>query len=106
VIDGRSHILNSRYLQSRSGLLHFVLMLVGVVISAPGEEYELSGRITQTIVNPNTSVVKITNDFTVYVRGCGWLIQTVENDVVDRRLSIGWQHGLSDRLKKATACLI
>lgn len=50
------------------------------VTSSSGVEYEVRGTITQKITDPRGSVMRTTYDFTVYVRDCAWLIQTVEND--------------------------
>jgi len=60
--------------------------VVGTVISSSASEYEVKGTITQTINyrrggdHLKDYVKQTTNEFTVYVRDCAWLIQTVEND--------------------------
>jgi hypothetical protein len=50
------------------------------VFSSSGAEYEVKGTITQEITYTKMPMVRTTNEFTVYVRDCAWLIQTVEND--------------------------
>lgn len=52
-----------------------------IVFSSSGAEYEVKGIITQTITDPNVSVIRTTNGFTVYVRDCAWLIQTTETNI-------------------------
>jgi hypothetical protein len=54
--------------------------VIGVAFSSSGAEYEVKGTITQEINYTKMPVVRTTNEFTVYVRDCAWLIQTVEND--------------------------
>ncbi len=54
--------------------------LTTLVFSCSGAEYEVIGRITQTITGRNGSAIRTTNEFTVFVRNCSWLIQTLETD--------------------------
>jgi hypothetical protein len=54
--------------------------LTGVVFSSSGAEYEVNGRITQTITDLGVSAIQTTNEFTVFVRDCAWLIQTLATD--------------------------
>jgi hypothetical protein len=81
-------------LKFQLGFLPWILMMgvVGTVISSSASEYEVKGTITQTITNRSSfnrdgSETRTTNEFTVYVRDCAWLIQTVEND----RKGRSWQ---------------
>ena len=52
---------------------------VSLGFSSLASEYEVKGKITQAIVSSNGNLIS-TNDFTVYVRDCGWLIETKEDD--------------------------
>jgi len=54
--------------------------VVFTVCRSIGSEYEVKGKIVQTTFESNAHVVNSTNDFTVFVRDCGWLIQTVASD--------------------------
>jgi len=61
--------------------LGIIVMAFGSLgLHSLGSEYEVRGRIIQTIYDPNAAALRTTNDFTVFARDCGWLIQTVEND--------------------------
>jgi hypothetical protein len=42
-------------------------------------EYEVSGKISQTIIQRNSNL-EDSSEFTVFVRDCGWLIQIIEKD--------------------------
>src|ERR1051325_4766297 len=55
-----------------------VMGMIGIAFSSSGSEFELKGRITQTITDPNVSAIQTTDEFTIFVRGCGWLIQTID----------------------------
>jgi len=69
-------------LKSGPVFLPFILLMgvVGIAFSSSGAEYEVKGTITQTITYSKGPVIQKTNGFTVYVRDCAWLIQTMEND--------------------------
>jgi hypothetical protein len=69
-------------LESSYQFLPCFLMLgvAGLVLRSPGVEYEVSGNIVQTITGPRVSVIRTTNEFTVYVRDQAWMIQTTQND--------------------------
>lgn len=56
-----------------------VIWWMGVSVGSFGAEYEVSGRIAQSIIYPNAPRVATTNEFTVFVKDCAWLIQTVGN---------------------------
>jgi hypothetical protein len=71
---------------SRRNLFFIIAALFS--FAAAAAEYEVSGTITQTITNFNAPVIQSRADFTVFVRDCGWLIQTTETNsqgVVNRR---------------------
>lgn len=45
-------------------------------------EYEVDGKLSQTIVPFNGTNLQASASFTVYVRDCGWLIQTTETNEI------------------------
>jgi ankyrin repeat protein len=47
--------------------------------SSPGREYEVDGKLNQTITENNGVTSHSSATFTVFVRDCGWLIATTEN---------------------------
>jgi hypothetical protein len=49
-------------------------------ITSRASEYEVEGKIHQVITEANGYREETTNEFTVSVRDCGWLIQIVEQD--------------------------
>jgi hypothetical protein len=55
-------------------------IVMGSAINAISSSYEVDGRIRQTIMERNGSRRELTNEFTVYVRDCGWLIEIIEAD--------------------------
>jgi hypothetical protein len=47
-------------------------------VPGPAREYEIEGIVRQKIIAQAGSALDLTNEFTIYVRDCGWLIQTTE----------------------------
>lgn len=58
--------------------LTVAVLLLSFISSA--SEYEVDGKVNQTITPRNGGTLHATASFTVFVRGCGWLIQTVETN--------------------------
>jgi hypothetical protein len=56
-----------------------VLAVVGMVFSCWGSEYEVDGWITQIIAGEGGKTEMYSNQFTVFVRDCSWLIRTIED---------------------------
>ncbi len=69
-------------LKPRSRSIPFILGMVAfrLIFSSSGAEYEINGKITQTIASFHDSWIGTTNEFTIYARDCAWLIQTREGD--------------------------
>jgi hypothetical protein len=62
-------------------LQHIAIISVALsCIFARASEYEVKGIIRETIVQRDVSELHYTNEFCVFVRDCGWLIYTTEND--------------------------
>jgi hypothetical protein len=51
-----------------------------LAIFASAAEYEVDGNVTQTMVKLNGDKLHASASFTVFVRDCGWLIQTLETN--------------------------
>jgi len=57
-------------------------------ISSSASGYEVDGKVSEAITTHDGGVVHATASFTVFVRDCGWLIQTIETNeigVITRR---------------------
>lgn len=54
--------------------------MIKIDFSCPAAEYEVRGIVSQKIYSLKGSLRQTTNQFTIYVRDCGWLVQTIEND--------------------------
>ena len=52
------------------------------VFSSLASEYEVDGNVSQTISTYNGGTLHATTSFTVAVRGCGWLIGTMETNEI------------------------
>lgn len=59
-------------------------MLAGVcfVSTTLASEYEVDGKISQTMIAPHGGKLHATASFTVFVRGCGWLIEAMETNEI------------------------
>lgn len=57
-----------------------ILFLVSAYSMSWAGEYEVSGSIYEIIPQRGASDLQCSNEFTVFVRDCGWLIRTVEVD--------------------------
>lgn len=61
------------------------LFLFSILIPTLAAEYEVDGKIEQTIYNRDGSVAILQkSQFTVFVRDCAWLIRTTQNDTNGR----------------------
>ncbi len=62
--------------------LQCMIAVLAMEVSFPcrAVEYEVKGKIHEIITDYNAPEQDYTNDFTVYVRDCSWLIQTTESD--------------------------
>jgi hypothetical protein len=70
-------------MNSRGGfILSCVIAMAAVraIFPCRATEYEVKGKIRQTITEYNAPKLEYSSEFTVYVRDCSWLIKTVEND--------------------------
>ena len=66
----------------------FVLGVLGAVsIPSRASEYEVEGKIHQTIVKFDGTQEEFDTQFKVFVRDCGWLIKMVDED----RSATGWR---------------
>jgi len=54
---------------------------VSVSLSGLASEYEVSGNIFEIIPQSGGGELRCSNEFTVFVRDCAWLVRTVEVDV-------------------------
>jgi len=63
--------------------------------SCLASEYEVDGNVSQTITTYNGGTLHATASFTVFVRGCGWLIETMETNEIGgvTRREIGSTNG-------------
>jgi hypothetical protein len=52
------------------------------VLSSLGSEYEVDGKVNQTLINLDGATLRATASFKVFVRDCGWLIQTMETNEI------------------------
>jgi hypothetical protein len=56
----------------------FLIIIFGATNICLCNEYEVKGSIRQSIIDFDSPRFEYTNEFTVYVRDCDWLIQTTE----------------------------
>jgi len=56
------------------------MAVAGFGFSSLASEYEVDGQVSQMIARQNVTNLSATASFTVYVRDCGWLIQTIETN--------------------------
>ena len=70
-------------------------LILGIVAKAPAEHYEVDGELEQTLFRLNGDVQLVRrSQFTVFVRGAAWLIQTADHD-----------EGRKPLLLRETACV-
>jgi hypothetical protein len=71
------------------------LSLLNLVFSVSATEYEVDGEIVQTVFRQDGGVQSTQlSSFTVFVKDCSWLIQTIDHDEAGKQL-----------LKRETACV-
>jgi hypothetical protein len=57
-----------------------ITLAVVVAFTSWAAEYEVEGKIRQSIVQVNSITQEYSCDFTIYVRDCSWLIKTIDHD--------------------------
>jgi len=74
--------MNFMTMIQRGWFLTRCLMMMAMTATAPAwaAEYEVDGKLSQTIFRVNSSNLHASASFTVFVRDCGWLIQTTETN--------------------------
>jgi hypothetical protein len=70
----------SQILKQISILSCLTMAVAGFGFSSLASEYEVDGQVSQMIARQNGTNLSATASFTVYVRDCGWLIQTIETN--------------------------
>ena len=89
--------VNSFVSIGREWLFYSLTMVaaVGLDFSSMASEYEVDGNVNQTMLEFNGAKLHATASFTVFVRDCGWLIQTMETNEIGgvSRREIGSTNG-------------
>src|SRR5579871_6390737 len=82
-------------LEMSAACLIAVLLTAGPTCGARAAEYEVRGRVKETIVPPKGPNLDYSGEFTVLVRGCDWQIRTVERDAEGNvtEISVGTTNG-------------
>jgi hypothetical protein len=58
----------------------FLVIVAATTVSKAAAEYEVQGKVRQSIAGFNGSKLEYSNEFTVYVRDCSWLIKIIETN--------------------------
>jgi hypothetical protein len=88
--------VNPIFSNQREWLLScLTLAAIYFTFSSLASEYEVDGNVSQTITTSHGGTLHASASFTVFVRGCGWLIETMETNEIGgvTRREIGSTNG-------------